>query len=137
MKKSKLLICIILMISFSSWTCSDDADSESDEGLIASDAQLVNLGSGYSFTEGPAVDKDGNVFFTDQPLDVIYKWNASTSDITPFLEGTGRSNGMAFDKDGNLISCADMHGEIWKIAPNGSHEVLVNNYNNKLGGRSS
>jgi sugar lactone lactonase YvrE len=50
----------------------------------------------------------------------------------PFLEETGRSNGMAFDKNGYLIACADTYGEVWKIAPHGSHEVLVNNYNSKM-----
>jgi len=39
---------------------------------------------------------------------------------------------MAFDKNGDLISCADMHGEVWKIHPDGTHEVLVNNYQGKL-----
>jgi gluconolactonase len=38
---------------------------------------------------------------------------------------------MAFDRDGNLIACADMYGELWKIFPDGSHEVLVDNYNGK------
>jgi gluconolactonase len=98
----------------------------------ASHGRLDTLGSGFSFTEGPAVDKYGNIFFTDQPNDKIYKWAAGTGAITTFLTGTGRSNGMAFDKNGNLIACADMHGELWKIAPNGSHTVLVNNYNGKL-----
>jgi gluconolactonase len=100
--------------------------------LAASNAQLRKLGEGFSFTEGPAVDKKGNIFFTDQPNDKIYKWSAYTGAITTFLTGMGRSNGMEFDKSGNLITCADMHGEIWKIAPNGSHIVLVNNYNGKL-----
>src|SRR6185369_3924010 len=95
-------------------------------------AQIKTLGSGYSFTEGPAVDKNGNLFFTDQPNDKIYKWDASSSAITPFLTATGRSNGMAFDKAGFLITCADMNGEVWKIAPDGTHQVLVNNYNGKL-----
>src|SRR6187455_2569377 len=131
MKKHHLLFLagILCFLSLSP-SCSDD-DPES-KGLIATDAQIVNLGAGYSFTEGPAVDKNGNVFFTDQPNDIIYKWDAATGVITPFLDDTGRSNGMAFDKDGNLIACADMHGELWKIAPNGSHEVLVDNYNGKL-----
>jgi gluconolactonase len=93
---------------------------------------LDTIQKGFSFTEGPAVDKHGNVFFTDQPNDKIYKWRASTGQITTFLTGTGRSNGMAFDKNGYLIACADMHGELWKIAPNGSHTVLVNNYQGKL-----
>lgn len=121
------MLCALLF----PFSCSDD-EPAGNMGLIATDAQIKNLGSGYSFTEGPAVDKDGNVFFTDQPNDIIYKWTASTGIITPFLEGTGRSNGMAFDKDGYLIACADMHGELWKIAPDGSHTVLVDNYEGKL-----
>ena len=86
------------------------------------------------FTEGPAVDKFGNVFFTDQNHDKIYRWDAVTGNVTLFLDSThsGRSNGMAFDKDGSLIACADMHGELWKIRPDGNNEVLVDNYNGKL-----
>ena len=94
--------------------------------------ELTTLGTGFGFTEGPAVDRHGNVFFTDQPNDRIYRWDAGTGQITLFLQGTGRANGMAFDKDGNLIACADMHGELWKIHPDGSHEVLVNNYGGRL-----
>lgn len=94
--------------------------------------KLDTIQKGFSFTEGPAVDKWGNVFFTDQPNDKIYRWSANSGQITTFLTGTGRSNGMAFDKHGNLIACADMHGELWKIRPNGTHQVLVNNYNGKL-----
>ena len=103
-------------------------------GLISASqhGKLDTIQKGFSFTEGPAVDKNGNVFFTDQPNDKIYRWDAATDAITTFLTGTGRSNGMAFDKDGNLIACADMHGELWKIHPDGTHEVLVNNYNGKL-----
>ena len=103
-------------------------------GLVSASQHgvLDTIQKGFSFTEGPAVDKHGNVFFTDQPNDKIYRWDAGTGVITTFLTGTGRSNGMAFDKDGYLIACADMHGEVWRIAPDGSHTVLVNNYNNKL-----
>jgi len=72
------------------------------------------------------------VFFTDQPNDRIYRWDAGTGEITLFLQGTGRANGMAFDRDGNLITCSDLHGEVWKIYPDGSHVVLVNNYGGKL-----
>ena len=86
-------------------------------GLVSASqhGQLTTLGTGFGFTEGPAVDRHGNVFFTDQPNDRIYRWDAGTGQITLFLQGTGRANGMAFDKDGNLIACADMHGELWKI----------------------
>ena len=106
-----------------------------DPASLVSSSQhgiLDTIQKGFGFTEGPAVDKQGNVFFTDQPNDKIYRWDANSGQVTLFLNGTGRSNGMAFDKNGDLIACADMHGEIWSIAPDGSHTVLVNNYNNKL-----
>ena len=94
--------------------------------------EISIIKDGFGFTEGPAVDKDGNVFFTDQPNDIIYKWDYKTNEIGIFLSSTGRSNGMAFDEEGYLITCADMYGELWKIAPDGSHEVLINNYQGKL-----
>lgn len=132
MKKPHLLFSIGLICPMAFLSCSDDEQAATSQGLIATDAQIENLGAGFSFTEGPAVNKEGDVFFTDQPNDIIYKWDATTSEITPFLEGTGRSNGMAFDKDGFLIACADMYGELWKIDPaDKSHVVLVNNYNGK------
>jgi gluconolactonase len=103
-------------------------------GLVSSSrhGQLVTLASGFSFTEGPAVDRHGNVFFTDQPNDRIYRWDAGTRKVELFLEGTGRANGMAIDREGNLIAAADMDGELWKIHPDGTHEVLVDNYQGKM-----
>jgi gluconolactonase len=103
-------------------------------GLVARGprGQLVSLASGFSFTEGPAADRHGNVFFTDQPNDKIWRWDAGTGKVTLFLEGTGRANGMIFDRDDNLIAAADLHGELWKIRPDGSHKVLIDNYQGKL-----
>ena len=103
-------------------------------GLVAPGhhGQLFSLAKGFSFTEGPATDRRGNVFFTDQPNDRIYRWDAGTGKVTLWLEGTGRANGMIFDRQGNLIAAADMHGELWKIRPDRSHVVLVDNYQGKL-----
>ena len=44
-------------------------------GLISASqhGQLDTIQKGFSFTEGPAVDKQGNVYFTDQPNDKIYR----------------------------------------------------------------
>src|SRR5690348_6985357 len=70
-------------------------------GLISPSqhGKLTTFGTGFGFTEGPAVDRHGNVYFTDQPNDRIYRWDAGTGKITLFLQGTGRANGMAFDAD--------------------------------------
>src|SRR6202042_2100926 len=60
----------------------------------------------FSFTEGPSVDKKGNVLFTDQPNNKIWEYSTDGK-LSLFLDNAGRSNGTYFDGKGNLITCAD------------------------------
>lgn len=78
----------------------------------------------FTFTEGPATDKSGNVYFTDQPNDKIFFWNWKTNQVELFLDKTGRANGTYFDQNDKLITCSDENGEIWKIAKSKNVEVL-------------
>jgi len=78
----------------------------------------------FKFTEGPAVNKQGEVFFTDQPNDKIWKYGTDGK-LSVFLSPAGRANGMYFDRKGNLIACADAKNELWAIDPAGQHTVLV------------
>lgn len=100
-------------------------------GLIQPGAKLEKLAEGFKFTEGPSVDSEGNICFTDQPNDRIMKW--STDDrLTTFMQPSGRSNGLAFDKDNNLWSCADEKNELWIIKPDRSVEKIPSLYEGKL-----
>jgi len=100
--------------------------------VIAKGAKLEKVASDYKFTEGPACDAAGNVFFTDQPNDRIVKWNASDGKLTTFKQPCGRSNGLCFDRKGNLWACADEKNELWRIAPDGNVTVVVKDYRGKL-----
>jgi gluconolactonase len=100
--------------------------------LIVPSAKLEKLGDGYAFTEGPAVDREGNVFFTDQPNDRIVKWDAATKEFSDWLKPAGRANGTYFDKDGNLLACADEENQLWSISPDKKITRLVLNYQDKL-----
>jgi gluconolactonase len=100
--------------------------------IIAPNAALEKLAGGFDFTEGPAADKDGNVFFTDQPNDRIVKWNATDGTVSDWMKPCGRSNGTYFDKDGNLIVCADEKNELWSIAPDKQITALVKDFGGKL-----
>ena len=100
--------------------------------LIADGAKVEVLSEGYSFTEGPAVDRDGNVFFTDQPNDRIVKYKAADGSFSDWLKPAGRSNGTRFDAAGNLLACADEKNELWSISPEKKVTVLVSDFGGKL-----
>ena len=99
--------------------------------LVKKDAEIVLVSNQFSFTEGPASDTFGNVYFTDQPNDKIYVWNWKTNQIEEFLDKTGRANGTFFDQKGNLLTCSDENGEIWKINEDGVAEVLTTSFEGK------
>ena len=82
--------------------------------LIKRGAEPARVSSAFKFTEGPAVDREGNVFFTDQPNNRIHKWSPENG-ISIFMEDAGRSNGLYFDQQGNLLACADEKNELWQI----------------------
>jgi gluconolactonase len=99
------------------------------QSIIAPGATIEKLADGFSFTEGPIADKDGNVYFTDQPNDLIYIW--SVDGVLSKFGSFGRANGMYFDIDGRLLTCSDMDNELWSVGMDGSHTVLVADYNGK------
>jgi gluconolactonase len=99
--------------------------------VIAPGAVVEKLAGDFSFTEGPASDNKGNVYFTDQPNDRILKWSLDGK-LTTFLQPAGRSNGLIFDTKGNLLACADEKNELWSIAPNGKVTVLLKDFKGKL-----
>jgi gluconolactonase len=100
--------------------------------VIAAGAKLEKLAGGFAFTEGPSVDAQGNVYFTDQPNNRILKWDTDGK-LSTFLEPAGRSNGLCFDARGDLWACADEKNELWRIdVATGKHEVVVKDYKGKL-----
>ncbi|QGY42643.1 SMP-30/gluconolactonase/LRE family protein [Maribellus comscasis] len=99
--------------------------------FIVRGAQLEKAGTGYSFTEGPAVAPDGRVYFTDQPNDKIYVWDEKEG-ISLWLEGTNRSNGLYFNRKGELVTCADLYNQLAYFDANKGLNILHEGYNGKL-----
>jgi len=93
--------------------------------LVAPGATPKILASGYQFTEGPAVDAAGNVYFSDIPAARIYKWTHADGKIALYRERTAQANGLMFDREGRLVICEmgnhrisrdDMHGNVVMLA---------------------
>ncbi|MBN1818446.1 MAG: SMP-30/gluconolactonase/LRE family protein [Sedimentisphaerales bacterium] len=119
-------LCAILVVA-----CMFGGFGFAADDVVAPGAELQVLSRGFSFTEGPAVDAEGNVYFTDQPNDRILKWD--TQDIVSvFMQPCGRSNGLYFDKKGNLLACADEKNELWRIDMQGNRTVVLGKYKDRI-----
>jgi len=89
----------------------------------SSDWELV--GEGYGFTEGPAVDKNGNVFFADVAKNRIYKVDAATGKVSLFRESTGGTSGLMFGRDGRLYAAQNGDKRVVAYDPDGQRTVLA------------
>lgn len=74
------------------------------EGFLEPGAKVTKAIGGCRFTEGPAVDAQGNLFFSDGPNDRIMK-RAPDGTVSIFRQPCGATNGMEFDLEGRLVMC--------------------------------
>jgi len=72
--------------------------------LIAPGATLERIARGFGFLEGPTVDVDGTLYFSDVTNERIHRWTP-TSGTSIFIEKSGQANGLYFDLDGQLLIC--------------------------------
>jgi gluconolactonase len=90
-------------------------------------------------TEGPAVARDGSIYFSDIPegkdRGMIFRWDPRRKETTVFTDDSHKSNGLKFDSSGYLIACegADGGGRCvsrWDVKT-GKREVLADRFMGK------
>jgi gluconolactonase len=103
------------------------ADSSSD---IKPLGPIEVVKDGFDFTEGPASDGKGNLYFSNIPKNRVHKL-ASDGTVSVFWENSNKTNGLMVDRDGRVIGC-QMEGQVVAYSPDGkNHEVLAAQYNGK------
>jgi gluconolactonase len=82
------------------------------------------------FTEGPAVDRAGNVYFTNVPVEKILKWDPNVKKLSVFREHSNKTNGLLFDPQGNLLCCEGGAGRVTRTdMKTGKITVLADKFN--------
>jgi gluconolactonase len=109
---------------------SQEASALDGAAVTAPEAKVEKLADGFSFTEGPAVDGQGNIYFTDIPNNRIHKWSLDGK-LTTFRENSGGANGLFFDKAGNLLACEGGGRRLVTIDPKGKVTPLATEYQRK------
>jgi gluconolactonase len=115
--------------------------------LIAADAKIEVLASGFEWAEGPLwLEGQQAVIFTDVPTNKVWKWTEQDS-LSLYLEPSGYlgdrtdkrepgANGLALDAEGNLILCQHGERQIGRMlasldSPKSEFETLVGEYEGK------
>jgi gluconolactonase len=121
----------------------DSKDPKFDT-LIPKGSKIEVLAGGFKWTEGAAWDKkDSSLIFSDIPNNRVVRWSAKDG-VKDFLKPSGYtgkaefkgiepgSNGLAFDKDGNLILCQHGDRRVARLAKDGkTFETIVDKYMGK------
>ncbi len=120
-------LIVLLLVVAATGLCAENSS------VVAPGATVEKIAGGFRFTEGPAADAEGNVFFTDIPNNRIHKWSLDTGTpgLSTFRENSGGANGLYFDKDGNLLACEGGGRRLVSIDPNGEVTVLAEKYQDK------
>ena len=79
--------------------------------------KVEKLHGGFGFTEGPAADRHGNVYFTDIPNERIHKVDAAGK-LSVFLHPSKHCNGLMFSAAGEMFAC-EMDGRLVAIDSTG------------------
>ncbi|HEX6695614.1 MAG TPA: SMP-30/gluconolactonase/LRE family protein [Solirubrobacteraceae bacterium] len=101
--------------------------------LVDESAEVEQLGTGFTFTEGPIWNPEGFLLFSDMPGDVRRRWDPD-SGVSEVANPSNKGNGMTIDNDGRLIVCEHVTSSVVRMDPDGKgggREVLATHYDGK------
>ena len=109
------------------------------DGLLAPDAKLEVIASGFAWSEGPVwIRAGGYLLFSDIPRNSVMKWKEGEP-VSVYLKPSGYtgegaysaepgSNGLLVDKQGRLILCEHGDRRIARLGPAGRKRTLADKY---------
>jgi len=98
--------------------------------LVGEDAEVVQVATGFTFTEGPIWMPDGSLHFSDMPADIRRRWHPADG-TSVLLDPSRKCNGMTLDNDGNLLVCEHVTSSLVRERPDGVRETLAFHWQGK------
>jgi len=96
--------------------------------IIAKDAKVEAIGSGFLFTEGPVWDiAHGCLHFSDIPASAIHRWQPDVG-LSVFRSPSGKSNGLTRDGAGRLIACEHANRRVSRLEADGTVTTIASHY---------
>lgn len=108
--------------------------SEALHELIAEDAEPERLATGFTFTEGPLWNAEGEyLLFSDMPADIRRRWDERDG-VQEVANPSNKGNGMTYDAEGRLLVCEHVTSSLVRMDPDGrggSRETLASHWQGK------
>ncbi len=108
MKSAPLLSCLALAALLAQTAAAADKISG-----IGPAGEVKKVHGNFQFTEGPAADKEGNLYFTDVAGNKLYKVDAK-GDLSTLLDPSNHTNGLMVNAAGNIVAC-EMDGRLIEV----------------------
>lgn len=100
------------------------------DGVLAPGTPIEFIKDKFEGTEGPITLKDGSLIFTETRANRITRISEDNS-TSSYLENTNGSNGLAFNKKGDLISVQNLKPQVGIVYPAGHEKIFADNYEGK------
>ncbi|MDX6442713.1 MAG: gluconolactonase, partial [Gaiellaceae bacterium] len=104
--------------------------SEKLNDLVDENAEVEQIATGFTFTEGPIWMSDGSLHFSDMPGDKRRRWHPDEG-VTVLRDPSNKCNGMTLDNDGNLLVCEHVTSSVVREKPDGTRETLATHWKDK------
>ena len=104
--------------------------SEKLRALVDENAEVEQIATGFTFTEGPIWMADGSLHFSDMPGDKRRRWHPDEG-VTVLRDPSNKCNGMTLDNDGNLLVCEHVTSSVVRERPDGTRETLATHWGDK------
>ncbi len=110
--------------------------------LIAPDTKIELLAEGFEWSEGPIwSSRENALLFSDVPENKVYRW-CSKKGLSTFMKFSGYtgvvpkkggigSNGLAVDRNGDLILCQQGNRRLARLNSKGRIEPIVETFEDK------
>ena len=97
-------------------------------GIVAPDAPMDQLATGFEFLEGPVWLPAGRaLIFSDIPGDTMYRWDAASGAVI-FRQPSHKANGNTLDGQGRLVTCEHATSQVVRQELDGRLTVLASHY---------
>ncbi len=128
-----IYMAVSLVLTYGQTGISPDRYNQLNTDEYLGDVEVMTrLSDEQVFTEGPAVDREGNVYFTNIPDSEILKWDPLKNKLSVFRSGSNSANGLRFSMNGELLVCEGQPARLTRTSmKTGEVSVLADRYKGK------